>query len=117
MVMNLAAAILNVVLAVAFLGTGAIKLIGNKTSMEMRDHVGVGAQLWRVIGALEVAGAVGLLAGLALPALGIVAAVALSLLLIGAMGAHLRTDDARGALPAALLLLAAVAVIVIRLAW
>lgn len=112
--MNLAATVLSVVLAVGFLGSGAIKLIGNKTSLEMRDRVSVGAQLWRVIGALEVAGAVGLLVGLAVPALGIAAAVGLSLLLIGAVGAHVRANDARNALPAVLLLLVAVALVVIR---
>ena len=112
--MNLAATVLSVVLAVGFLGSGAIKLIGNKTALQMRDRVNVGAQLWRVIGALEVAGAVGLLVGLAVPALGIAAAVGLSLLLIGAVGAHLCANDARNALPAALLLLLAVALIVIR---
>jgi uncharacterized membrane protein YphA (DoxX/SURF4 family) len=112
--MNLAATILSVVLAVGFLGAGAIKLIGNKTSLEMRDRVNVGAQLWRVIGALEVAGAVGLLVGLAVPALGIAAAVGLSLLLIGAVGAHLRANDARNAPPAVLLLLLALALVVFR---
>lgn len=112
--MNIAATVLSVVLAVGFLGAGAIKLTGNKTSLEMRDRVNVGAQLWRVIGALEVAGAVGLLVGLAVPALGIAAAVGLSLLLIGAVGAHLRANDARNAAPAAVLLLLAVALIVIQ---
>jgi len=72
--MNLTATILSVVLAVGFLGSGALKLIGNKTSLQMRDAVAVGAQLWRAIGALEVTAAVGLLVGLAVPAAGIAAA-------------------------------------------
>jgi hypothetical protein len=71
----------------------------------MRDQVRVGARLWRLIGALEVAGAIGLAVGLAVPVLGNAAAVGLSLNMAGAIGAHARTDDPRHAAPAALLLM------------
>jgi uncharacterized membrane protein YphA (DoxX/SURF4 family) len=115
MLMNLTATILSVVLAVGFLGSGALKLIGNKTSLQMRDAVAIGAQLWRAIGALEVAAAVGLLVGLAVPPVGIAAAVGLSLLLVGAIVAHLRANDGRNVGPAALLLVLTVALSVIRI--
>src|SRR5258708_5415262 len=88
MLMNLTATILSVVLAVGFLGSGALKLIGNKTSLQMRDAVAVGAQLWRAIGALEVAAAVGLLVGLAVPAAGIAPAAGLSLPAVRAIVGH-----------------------------
>ena len=113
--MNLTATILSVVLAVGFLGSGALKLIGNKTSLQMRDAVAVGAQLWRAIGALEVTAAVGLLVGLAVPAAGIAAAAGLSLLMVGAIVEHLRANDARNAGPAALLLVLTVALMGIRI--
>ncbi|MGY4773486.1 DoxX family protein, partial [Kribbella sp. CWNU-51] len=42
------------------------------------------------IGVLEVAGAAGVLLGLAIPPLGVLAAAGLLLLMVGALGAHLR---------------------------
>jgi hypothetical protein len=106
-------------LAIAFLGAGSIKVIGTKTSIEMRDHVAVGAPPWRVIGALELAAAAGLVPGLFIPAFGgrgchrsEPAASA------GAVVAHLRVDDAGGAPPALVLLVLAIVYIVLRImAW
>jgi hypothetical protein len=74
----------------------------------MRDQLHVGAQLWRLVGALEVAGALGLAAGLVMPVLGIAAAAGLALLMAGAIAAHARAQDLRNAAPAALLLVLAV---------
>ena len=82
----------------------------------MRDHVAVAAALWRVIGALELAAAAGLVAGLFNPALGVAAAIGVSLLLAGAVVAHLRVDDAGGAAPALAMLVPAIVFIVIRIA-
>jgi hypothetical protein len=110
--------VVDIVLAIAFLGAGSIKVIGTKTSIEMRDHVAVGAPLWEVIGALELAAATGLVAGLFIPVLGVAAAIGLSLLLAGAVVAHLRVDDAGGASPALVLLVLAIVFIVLRIvAW
>ena len=83
-----------------FLAAGSTKVIGTKTSIQMRDHVAVAAALWRVIGALELAAAAGLVAGLFNPALGVAAAIGVSLLLAGAVVAHLLVGDAGGASPA-----------------
>jgi DoxX-like family len=88
-------------LAIGFLAAGSIKVIGTKTSIQMRDHVAVAAALWRVIGALELAAAAGLVADLFNPALGVAAAIGVSLLLAGAVVAHLRVGDAGGASPGA----------------
>ena len=82
----------------------------------MRDHVAVAAALWRVIGALELAAAAGLVAGLFNPALGVAAAIGVSLLVAGAVVAHLRVDDAGGAAPALAMLVPAIVFIVIRIA-
>jgi hypothetical protein len=62
--------VLSALLAVAFLGSGGLKLVGAKQSLQMRDQLHVGAQLWRLVGALEVAGALGLAAGFVVPAVG-----------------------------------------------
>jgi hypothetical protein len=114
--MHITLIVLSVLLAVAFLGSGGLKLVGAKQSLTMRDQLRVGAQPWRVVGALEVAGAVGLAAGFGAPGLGIAAAVGLALLMVGGIGAHARAQDLRNAGPAALLLVLAVATVVLRVA-
>jgi len=106
--MYVATIVLSVLLAVAFLGSGGLKVVGAKQSLKMRDQLRVGAQLWRVVGALEVAGGLGLVVGLVVPLLGIAAAVGLALLMVGGIGAHARAQDLRNAGPAALLLVLAV---------
>jgi len=106
--MSIAIIVLSALLAVAFLGSGGLKLAGAKQSLQMRDQLHVGAQLWLVVGALEVAGAVGLAAGFVVPVLGIAAAVGLALLMLGGIVAHARAQDLRNAAPAALLLVLAV---------
>jgi len=106
--MSIATIVLSALLAVASLGSGALKLVGAKQSLQMRDQLHVGAQLWRVVGALEVAGALGLAAGLVVPVLGLAAAVGLALLMVGGIAAHARAQDIRNAGPAALLLVLAI---------
>ena len=112
--MHIATIVLSALLAITFLGAGVPKVIGAKQSLKMRDHVRAGADLWRVVGVLEIAAAVGLAAGLAVPVLGIAAAIGLALLLIGGIAAHARVDDLRGAAPAAILFVVAVATAVVR---
>ena len=72
--MFIATIVLSVLVAAAFLGSGAAKLAGAKQSIEIRDRLGVAAGLWRAVGIVEVAAAAGLAAGLAVPVLGIAAA-------------------------------------------
>jgi uncharacterized membrane protein YphA (DoxX/SURF4 family) len=114
--MYIATIVLSALLAVAFLGAGGLKLIGAKQSLQMRDQLHVGAQLWRLVGALEVAGALGLAAGFVVPVLGIAAAVGLALLMVGGIVTHARAQDLRNAGPAALLLVLAVVTVVLRVA-
>lgn len=114
--MFIATIALSVLLAAAFLGSGAAKLAGAKQSIAIRDRLGVAAGLWRAVGILEVAAAAGLAAGLGVPVLGIAAAVGLVLLLIGAIGTHARSHDLSNAIPAVGLLLMTVAAAITRLA-
>jgi uncharacterized membrane protein YphA (DoxX/SURF4 family) len=113
--MALATTILSLLLALAFVGSGALKLVGAKQSLQIRDQLHVGQRLWRLIGALEVAAGIGLAAGLAVPVLGLASAVGLSALMVGAIGAHGRANDLRNAGPALALLVLAVAVAVLRI--
>jgi DoxX-like family len=108
--------VLSVLLAAAVLGSGAAKLTGAEQSVAIRDRLGVAPRLWRAVGVLEVAAAGGLAAGLAVPALGIAAAVGLALLLIGAIGAHGRSHELSNAVPAVGLLLLSIVAAITRLA-
>lgn len=91
--------VLTVVLAVVvgggFLMAGMGKVSGQKMMLEVRDHLGVAAGLWKAIGALEVAGAVGVLIGLHedLPVIGVLAGIGLVLLTIGAGSYHQKAGD------------------------
>ena len=98
-------------LAVLFAGIGAAKLAGLPHLIETRDRLGVAAGSWRSIGALEIAGAAGALAGLALRPLGLAATGGLVLVALGAIVAHARAGDppAKALNAAVALLLAGVA--------
>jgi uncharacterized membrane protein YphA (DoxX/SURF4 family) len=84
---------LSVLVSLLFLTTGGLKIFGVPWSLRLRDQLGLPPNLWRAIGVLEWAGAVGLLAGLAVPILGILAAVGLCALMLGAITSRLRVHD------------------------
>lgn len=79
--------------------------------------IGVGVpEAWLPrLASLKAAGAVGLLAGLAVPLLGVAAAIGVILYFIGAALTHLRVKDYAIA-PAVVILLIAVVALVLRLA-
>jgi uncharacterized membrane protein YphA (DoxX/SURF4 family) len=113
--MSITIIVLSALLTVAFLGSGGLKIAGAKQSLQIRDQLRIGAGLWTLIGVLEAAGGAGLLVGLALPAIGVAAAAGIGLLMVGAIGAHVRASDSRNAFPAALLLAFSVAVAVLHI--
>lgn len=112
--MFLATAIVSVLLAAALLGSAAAKFTRNPQVMDTMTTVGVPADRVPILGALEVAGAVGLVAGLAVWPLGVAAAIGTILYFVGAVGSHLRVDD-RQIQGATVLLVVAVAALVLRL--
>jgi hypothetical protein len=106
-----------VVLALTFLPLGVAKIAAVPVMRRAAAHLGMSPGLYRVVGTLEAAGVVGLLVGLAAPALGTVAAVGLALLMTGAAVVHLRHGDPPvRALPAAALALAALAYVAVSAA-
>jgi uncharacterized membrane protein YphA (DoxX/SURF4 family) len=113
--MLVATVVVSILLALVFLAAGIPKVLALQSATKMRESLHVNAQLYRAVGMLELAAAAGLLLGLVVPALGIAAGVGLALLMIGGIVTHVRVGDAKGALPAAVLLLAAVAVVVLRI--
>lgn len=96
--------VLSVVLAVAFLGSGGNKFRPGDSVPAMARHMRFPTIAYRFIGAAEVLGAIGLLVGLAVVPLGVVAAIALAVLMVGAVGSHLRVGDPLSAAAAALVL-------------
>ena len=84
---------LAALIAVAFVVLGACKIRAVPSMQARAAHVGFSVGAYRRIGVLEVAGAAGVLLGLAIPPLGVLAAAGLLLLMVGALGAHLRQRD------------------------
>ena len=91
--MTLAAAILAVLLALIFFALGTAKILALPRMRELATEAGFSVAAYRRIGVLEVAGAVGLLIGLAVPLIGALAGAGLLLLLAGAVVVHLRKGD------------------------
>lgn len=85
--------VLAIVTGALFLVTGGVKVLGVRQSLEIRDHFGMSPRLWRVVGTLETAGAVGVLVGIAVPALGVAAAVGLAALMVGAIVNRVKVKD------------------------
>jgi len=107
--------VLTVLLAVAMGASAARKARGAGDSRRLRDRLGVAPGLWLVIGALELAAVLGLLAGLAVAPLGVAAGTGVALLMAGAVAAHLRRGIAGRELAAPLLLTGiAVVTVVLR---
>jgi hypothetical protein len=101
--------VLAVVLAVIFGVAGIAKISGAPVMRTAARHLGFTVGQYRVIGVLELAGAIGLLVGLVVPALGIAAAIGLGLLLVGAGTAHLVRRDGASRVAVPLVLVAVVA--------
>ena len=91
--MSIATVIVTSCLAALFAFSSSIKLLGVARSLAIRDHLGISPTVWRLIGALELAGVVGVVVGLWWAPLGITAAVGLALLSIGAVVSHVRASD------------------------
>ncbi|WP_410608206.1 DoxX family protein [Amycolatopsis sp. lyj-109] len=84
---------LSVFVAAIFLLFGAAKLFALAPMRERAAHAGFSVDAYRGIGALEIAGAAGLLLGSAVPVLGALAGAGLLLLLAGALVTHVRNHD------------------------
>lgn len=91
--MPIATVVVTVLLAALFGFASSIKLLGVSQSLKVRDHLGVSPARWRGIGLLELAGVIGVLAGLWWAPIGVAAAVGLALLAIGAITFHIRASD------------------------
>lgn len=98
-------------LAAAMLASLIRKASGAKSSMALRARLGVTSGLWTVAAIAEGAAAIGLIAGLWWPPLGVAAALGTALLMLAALAAHARVGLAGHDVvaPAALLALSVIA--------
>ena len=84
---------LTVVAAIAFACAAVLNFTGHKSVAETAERLGVPVS-WQVpLGFLLGAGAIGLVAGFVVPALGTAAACCLVLYFLCAAGAHIRARD------------------------
>jgi DoxX-like family len=89
-VMNIASAVLAVILAVFFLSLGTAKILALAPMRKLAGSIDFSVTAYRGIGMLEAAAAIGLLVGFAVPLLGEIAGIGLLALLGGALVTHLR---------------------------
>lgn len=114
--MSLAYTIVAVVLAIGLAGSAFGKLTRAQQVVDSLTAVGVPSKMFPFLAACEIAGALGLVAGIWIKPLALAAAIGVVLYFVGAVGAHVRRSDFKNMPPAAVLLLISVAVLVLRLA-
>lgn len=96
--MAIATLILGALLALAFLGAGGAKLAGAPAMRQSAEHLGIAFSNYRLIGLLEIAGAIGIVISLLHARVlglevGAYAAGGLALLMIGAFATHRKAGD------------------------
>ena len=110
--------ILTVVLAVLFTLTGSSKVLSRPQALQVRDQLGIPADRWKLIGALELLAVVGLLLGLVFVPAGIAAAAGVAALMVGAAAFRLRARaGVGGVIIDGVVLVLAVVLMVVRWPW
>lgn len=115
--MNIALIILTALLGLATAFSAVGKFTMNPKAADMLHHLGLTDGKIRMLGAVEVAGALGLLIGIWIPILGQLAALGFVLYFLGAMIAHMRSKDpVKDLAPALILLVLSVIVTILQFA-
>ena len=102
-----------VALMAAFSGLGKIRRDPRQVKVIHRT-VGVPLEYFPLLAVCEFAGALGLLAGMWRPKLGVAAAIGLVLYFVGAIVSHLRVGDFKGVGSAVFMLVLAAGVLILR---
>jgi uncharacterized membrane protein len=102
--------IITYILSALFLFAGGAKLVGAKPLADQFKEFGLPLSMMRVVGILELAGAV----GLQLPALTLWVAVGLGLLMLGAVANHLKVKHPLSKMAPSLVLLVLLAGLVFK---
>lgn len=103
--MQILAIILQVLLGLAFLGAGGQKLAASEEMVNDFERFGYPRWFLYITGAVEITGAIGMLAGVFLPVVGALAGLWLAAVMLGALFTHLRTKDSASKMVPALVLL------------
>jgi len=91
--MHIPYVVVTMLTALALGYAASLNFVGAESVKEVADRVNV-SQRWMVpLGTVLAAGALGLLVGFAIPALGVAAAIGLVLYFICALSAHIRAHD------------------------
>ena len=106
--MHIALIVLSVLLVVVLVGSAGAKLAKAAPVLESMSTVGVPHRALPLLAAVEIAGAIGLIAGFFWWPIGVAAAIGVVLYFVGAVIAHLRVRDIGNVAPAAVLGLLAV---------
>ena len=106
--------ILTLVLALVVAASGVGKLTRAAPVMASMREVRVPDARVPALAAVEIVGAVGLLVGLAVAAIGVLAAAGVLLYFVLAVGAHFRVGKPAGSVAAAVLAVLALVVLVLR---
>lgn len=113
--MSVALIVLATLLGLIAVGSAAGKLAANPKIIDSMHSVGVTATQVRVLALLEILGALGLLAGIFVPSIGIAAAVGLTFYFLGAVAAHLRVGHTPSEwVPAFVIMLLAIATTILQ---
>lgn len=109
--------IIGVLLGAMFIMMGAGKLSGKMD--EMRDQLGLSAQVWKIDGATSVLGGAGVLLGLieSLAVIGVLAGIGLAIQTALATGFHVKRGDApKDMMPAVMSVVLAIVYVIARAA-
>ncbi len=116
--MGIIAWISGVMLLAGFGGSGVMKVMDHPMMVESRNHLGIAKQQFQGLGALEAAGGIGVILGLASNGesyewIGPLAGLGLLIVGIGAVLAHRKAgDETKDAVPAAVLSVVAIIYII-----
>ena len=113
--MHIAYLVVTIVFALmaVFSGVGKIRRDPHQVRV-IHETVGVPLKFFPLLAACEFAGALGLLAGIEWPPLGIAGGVGLVIYFVGAVVSHLRAGDFKGIGSAAFMLVVAAGALVMR---
>ena len=115
--MNIALVILATLLGLVTAFSAFGKFSNNAKAVEMLHKLGLTDDKIRMLGAVEVAGALGLLIGIWIPILGQLAALGFVLYFLGALIMHVRSKDAaKDMAPALVLLILSIIVTILQFA-
>ena len=115
--LNVAIVVFGALTALFMLGGGVGKVTGQPAMRESAQHFAIQWERYRFLGVVEIAAAVGVVAGLWLNGLGLAAGVGVTALMVGAVLYHLRFGDpAKRTVPALVALAASAAYVAFQAA-